>query len=419
MRRCLPRLCRPQNVRTPLGDLLAAEINKTGPIPFARFMDEAMRHPELGYFTTKTKVIGTDADFITAPELLPEFGYCIARWLCLGYEKVTGASGVSEGDADLSNAPPFTLIEVGPGTGRLMYQVLAYLKYGIGESFLRKVHLRMVEVSPVMRRQQEAILKDYLPLLGSAQWSDTVNGAVKSRLADNDTLPGSFPTFVMSNEYFDVLPVHVLRRVPAPGGGGKWVEELVGCRSAGDGEAAEFEFAPASEHDDESKFVKELLITEELREGEVGDRREVSPEAIDAFLEMASIVDRTGGMILAIDYGRDAPSAHTIQGMHKQVQCSPLLSPGMIDISWHVDFAMARDHVISAFNSLHMTSAVPQHEFLRALGIDGFIKQRRQQGILPDQLQKRYDMLMSPSGMGGWHRAVAICKKELYPPPGF
>jgi SAM-dependent MidA family methyltransferase len=63
---------------TPAGEFLAAEIRRNGPIPFHRFMEVALYHPEHGYYRGTRDPFGKQGDFFTAEQIQPVFGILIA-----------------------------------------------------------------------------------------------------------------------------------------------------------------------------------------------------------------------------------------------------------------------------------------------------------------------------------------------------
>jgi SAM-dependent MidA family methyltransferase len=63
---------------TPAGELLAAEIERSGPVPFERFMETALYHPEHGYYRRARGVFGKEGDFYTAEQIQPVFGILMA-----------------------------------------------------------------------------------------------------------------------------------------------------------------------------------------------------------------------------------------------------------------------------------------------------------------------------------------------------
>ncbi len=74
---------------TGAGELRAAEIRRDGPIPFRRFMEVALYHPEHGYYRRPRDPFGKAGDFFTAEQVQPVFGALMAArvrqlWRCMG-----------------------------------------------------------------------------------------------------------------------------------------------------------------------------------------------------------------------------------------------------------------------------------------------------------------------------------------------
>jgi SAM-dependent MidA family methyltransferase len=63
---------------TAAGELLADEIRRCGPIPFERFMQIALYHPEHGYYRRVRDPFGKEGDFYTAEQIQPVFGILMA-----------------------------------------------------------------------------------------------------------------------------------------------------------------------------------------------------------------------------------------------------------------------------------------------------------------------------------------------------
>jgi SAM-dependent MidA family methyltransferase len=87
---------------TPLGELLAEEIRREGPIPFRRFMDAALYHPQLGYYRRARDPFGKAGDFFTAEQIQPVFGILMAARIRQLYE-------------EMGKPRDFTVVELGPG----------------------------------------------------------------------------------------------------------------------------------------------------------------------------------------------------------------------------------------------------------------------------------------------------------------
>ena len=95
-----------------------------GSLPFDRYMDLALYAPGLGYYAAGARKFGPTGDFVTAPELGPLFGRCLARQLAEVLQRL-GTGGV---------------LEVGPGTGSLAAVLLQELIFR--RSYPAPIHCR-------------------------------------------------------------------------------------------------------------------------------------------------------------------------------------------------------------------------------------------------------------------------------------
>ena len=131
---------------TPAGELLAAEIEREGPISFRRFMETALYHPQHGYYRRQRDPFGREGDFFTAEQVQPVFGILMAARVRQLYRAMGEPAG-------------FQVVELGAGRG---------------------------EMSEAFREWR------YVPLE-----------------IDSGKLPAKFHGVVFSNEFFDALPVEV------------------------------------------------------------------------------------------------------------------------------------------------------------------------------------------------------------------
>ena len=145
----------------PLVELIRAEIQAApdGRVTFARFMQRALTEPGLGYYVTSAERPTRRGDFLTAPELHPLFGRCIARQLTSIWRR-------------LGEPARFGVREWGAGRGTLARSVVAGL---------------IADVSPL----KDAIVWQPVDVPGRhAPASGPVTGVI------------------LANEYLDALPVH-------------------------------------------------------------------------------------------------------------------------------------------------------------------------------------------------------------------
>lgn len=85
-----------------------------GSISISDFMNAALYHKEYGYYMNKLP-LGKDGDFITAPEISQLFGETIAVWVMHTWEK-------------LGKPSKFSLVELGPGKGTLIHDIIRVTK---------------------------------------------------------------------------------------------------------------------------------------------------------------------------------------------------------------------------------------------------------------------------------------------------
>eukprot|EP00943_MAST-04B_sp_MAST-4B-sp1_P005349 g5349.t1 len=104
-------------IRTPETDLLKVikdYIYMRGPISISEYMRIALLHPQFGYYC-RSDAFGTKGDFTTAPEISPLFGEMIGIW-CLSMW------------IDLGRPSKINIVELGPGRGTLMADILRVCK---------------------------------------------------------------------------------------------------------------------------------------------------------------------------------------------------------------------------------------------------------------------------------------------------
>ena len=120
-------------------------IAADGPISVERFMTLALQHPRYGYYRTKLP-IGAAGDFITAPEIHQMFGELIGLWAVEVWHQ-------------MGEPAPFRLIELGPGRGTLMADMLRAAR--LRPAFLQAADIHLVEASEALIDVQRASLDEY------------------------------------------------------------------------------------------------------------------------------------------------------------------------------------------------------------------------------------------------------------------
>ncbi len=349
-------------------EALARRIARDGPVTVAEFMATALLHPRYGYYM-RSDPLGSGGDFITAPETHQIFGESLAAW-CIDLWTRAGAPS------------PYHLVELGPGRGTLMQDIL-HAARSVTPEFVNAARIWLVEASPVFREQQQHVLPE-------ANFAH-----------DLGNVPEGF-TIALANEFLDALPVRQFTKR-----NGHWEERLVGWNP----ERREFAFTLSG---CPSPFANLLAI--DASEGSVA---EFSPAAHAVAAGLADRIRTFSGAALVLDYGRDkSEPAGTLQAVCAHERDNPLRAPGEADISTRVDFA-ALAETVTAEGAMAL-GPIAQGIFLERLRI----RDRAQQlaAIHPDhagEIKAALSRLLDADEMGSRFRTLGIADPNGPEPEGF
>ncbi len=162
------------------------ELEGGGSIPFEKFMEAALYHPEFGYYTKRIRTVGRAGDFSTWPGLDSALAAAIASWL--------------------RAAPARHIIEAGAGTGQLAAGVLKQLGF-----FGRlRTTLHIVEISPGLRDAQERLLKGQ-NVVWHRDMAEALSAAGGRANIYSNELPDAFPcrVFVRSDSRWKELALTI------------------------------------------------------------------------------------------------------------------------------------------------------------------------------------------------------------------
>jgi NADH dehydrogenase [ubiquinone] 1 alpha subcomplex assembly factor 7 len=351
----------------PLATRLAARIARTGPITVADYMAAALSDPDHGYYRNADP-LGAQGDFITAPEISQLFGELIGVWLIDCWER--------SGRPD-----PVNLVELGPGRGTLMADIMRVARHA--PDWLKAVRLHLVEINPRLRQVQAGLLAAHDP-----RWHDALS-----------TVPDG-PIMLVANEFLDALPIRQLVFWD-----GAWRERLVGWSSE-----AGFEFGLSP-----MPSALSLLVPADLP-AEPGSIYELSPAAIAVGAEVAQRIVTQGGTALFVDYGRaEGAIGESLQAVRAHRTVRVLDDPGDADLSAHVDFAAL--HQVAREAGAQVAGPVTQGDFLDALGI-GHRAERLSRGLDGDAsatLDRAVARLTGPAQMGLLFKVLAVTGPGLVP----
>lgn len=362
-----------------LRTLIVRRIRDRGPLTVAAFMQLALYHPALGYYTRAPRRTGRAGDFYTSVDVGPQFGALLAAQIDEMRRLLAG------GDAEID------LVEAGAGNGQLARDVLDAAESRYPELHAA-VRLTLVETSPAARARQPETL-----------------GRHRARLRGRTTdLPDRISGVILANELLDALPTHAvamtadgLREVFVDVDGDRFVERLGPPSSPALG-----------------RRLERLGVTPEP-----GWRGEVNLAATDWVRKAARRLAR--GFILLIDYGHPARALYsghhaagtlaTFQRHRVDAAGDPeqpdgpawLADPGERDITSHVDLTSVERAARDA--GLERLGRVDQTRFLLGLGaLDT-------PGAAEDStaaLRRRLALktLLVPGGLGSTHQVLVFGK---------
>jgi SAM-dependent MidA family methyltransferase len=344
---------------------IASEIAASGPIPFVRFMELALYHPQFGYYMRSPELpqerIGWRGDFYTSSDVHPVLGQALAKQAEQMYRL-------------LGQPHPFTIVEMGPGKGLLANQILATCEHRY-RSFFQHLRYVLVDRSPAMRELQRRNLAPWLDRAALLTWVDDLANVA----------PQGLTGLFFSNELVDSFPVHRVQ-VTAQGIEELWVDYR-------DGRFVEC-LRPLS---------SDTLAHRLRRVGAdwpEGYRTEINLRASEWMKHVAQHLDR--GFVLTIDYGHTAQDLYRSDRKHGTFLCyfrqsireDPFRRVGEQDMTAHVDFSSLVE--TGEGHKLQTTGFTNQMSFLMGLGVEQMIAESEQ-----DSPQfKAAIHLLRPNGMG-------------------
>ena len=297
-----------------------------GVLPFDQYMDAVLYAPGLGYYATGTRKFGEGGDFITAPEMGPLFGRCLAHEVGPVLEMIDSPC----------------VLEFGAGSGALTQSLIEAL---VASGQLPPRYC-ILEISSDLRERQRERLEPLAKSYGlTIEWLEQI---------PSEPLRG----VILANEVVDAFAVTRFRVIEdRPWRAGVCIE--------GDGFAWDWidDLAPDS-------VAAKIVRRYELAEGYTS---EVCPRA-DAWIDTLSHCLEQG-LAIVIDYGFSAGEYYLPERSQGTLRChyqhrahnDPLIFLGIQDITCHVDFSGLADAGQAAgFDILGYTS---QEAYLLSLGL--------------------------------------------------
>ena len=363
-----------------LAGLIRQEISQAGgSIPFSRYMELCLYAPGLGYYSAGRQKFGPGGDFVTAPELSPLFGRCLAR-SCAAVLQTPGGGDV---------------LEFGAGSGRLAIDLLGELD----ALDCLPGHYYILERSASLKQRQQALLQAHLPrLLDRVVWIDRLPNA-------------GFRGVMLANEVLDAMAVERFRW---NGSAAEWFE----VRAAGDA----FEWCTrAASAGHELAQIRALAAACEMT---AGFDSEVNTSLGPWMRAVADVLE--SGLLLLIDYGYPRHEYYHPQRSAGTLMChyrhrahdNPLLWPGLQDITAHVDFTAVAEAAVAA--GLEVSGYTTQAWFLLDCGLDGLLQQAGPSATAEYMRHaQQAKTLLLPGEMGERFKCIGLTRGLEQAIPGF
>jgi len=361
-----------------LRQIIEQEIRERGPIPFSRYMELCLYHPELGFCSRDIEQFGKAGDFYTSSDVHAVFGRLLARQ----FEEMWRVLG---------SPAQIEIVELGPGRGLFAQDVLEWSRKKFPE-FFEALHYSLSECSPILREKLRRRLDKCLKIGKVSLVSDNaLNGLPAAPALDLE-----IPVIVFANEFFDAFPVEILSSQGA----------LRVCLQ--DDRFMETWASPSS---GELEFLDRYGA-----QPEPGERMEVPLRATRYMSRLAASVRR--GFIIAIDYGYTRHEQ--LAGCHRgtlmayrqhSATANPYEAPGEQDLTAHVNFTALA--AAAKENGLKVQPLLTQSQFLMGIGEKNQFADAFEECGLPQERAKvalQLKHLVTPAGMGEKFRVLIAAK---------
>jgi len=165
-------------LNTPLVESICETIRAQGPQSFAWFMQQALYHPQHGYYSSGRCSIGRKGDYFTNVSVGPLFGQLLAAQFSEIWER-------------FDKINDFVIVEQGAHDGQFARDVLESVQKGLPE-FFDALRYRILEPFPILEEQQRRKLEAFGDKVA---WRES---------------PEQFTGVHFSNELLDAMPVRLI-----------------------------------------------------------------------------------------------------------------------------------------------------------------------------------------------------------------
>ena len=322
-----------------------------------------------GYYNKK-QPIGKNADFITAPEISQLFGEILGLYIYNFWNRHLQSR--------------FNLIELGPGKGTLLTDILRINKRF--KSFLSSMNLNLIEINETLIELQKKILSNFITDICNIQWSDKID-CIEQK-----------PSIIFANEFFDCFAIKQFIKINQI-----WHEKKINYNKK---ENRFFIHNIILNNISLSKKLDKLYNLNGYSENQV---IEISNPREEYFNKICKYIKKNTGVFIVFDYGYTYPINYsTLQSVMFHRSTNILDNPGNQDITSLVNFKNLFE--IAERNNLYIYGPMTQQEFLKKNGIIErkkkiLIKASNQQKYI---IEKGYERLVAQDQMGHIFKCIVV-----------
>jgi SAM-dependent MidA family methyltransferase len=372
-------------------ELIRTEIKERGPVSFAWFMQQALYHPQHGYYSSGRCAIGRRGDYFTNISVGPLFGQLLAAQFAEIWERLRNSDSRREQGID-----NFVIVEQGAHHGDFARDFLESARKGYPEFFAALCY-RIIEPFPILQDRQARALAEFE---GKIEWRSSID-AVEP-----------FTGVHFSNELLDSMPVHLIvsqcgRGLSAPTECA-WLEKFVTLN----GDMFAFVDQPIAD-----QTLRDHL--EKLPARPAGYQTEVNLAALDWIDNVSRKLKR--GYVIAIDYGYSREEFYAphrsegtlqIRAQHRRLR-SPFDEIGHGDITAHVEWTSIAERGEPC--GLQVAGFTDQHRFMTGI-LSELLRDKLSEEADP-KTTRALQTLLHPEMLGRSFQILALKKDIDLPMP--
>lgn len=358
-----------------LKEILRARISGTGAIAFSEYLQSVLYEPGLGYYMAGTAKFGSSGDFVTAPEISPLFGRCLATQL----KQILDETG---GD----------ILELGAGSGKLALSIFQTLHSHSDCRYL------ILEPSATLADRQRTLLQEEL------------DEQAFRRVHWLDSLPSAHCGLILANEVLDAVPFERFRAG----------SELAQLHVT---EQLQGEYCMASNDLERAVTAVESDLGMQFTDGYCSEIRLLLPAWVHSMADTLS-----HGVLLLADYGYPRSEFYLPERRDGTLACyfrhrsvnDPFHLPGLQDITAHVDFTAVAEAAEAA--GMHLLGYCSQAAFLMDNDLLSLVQEMKSQLANEAEqisLSQAVQTLTLPGEMGERFQFMALGKNYDHALRGF